>query len=312
MEPSRLWPSLAIVVASALWGLYWIPMRELDAVGIEKAWPSLVLNGAVVLVLLPIAVFRWRKFLIDPKNLLLSGASIGFALSLYGVSLNLTEVVRATLLFYLSPAWSTAIGLVWLGERLTARRVGALVLGFAGLMVVLEADQGLPIPRNLGDWMAIVSGMAWSVGSANIFVGRKNETFETGMMFAVGTAAATGVLIAVFGPSTLGAMPSPEALFQGLPVLGVAIFVLMMPILFLTVWGAKRLPPATVGILLLGEIVVAVVSAALLLDEPFGARQVIGAVLIAGAGVLEVLPRRRRPAYTPDGGRREDGSNVEG
>lgn len=296
MEPSRLWPSLAIVIASFFWGIYWIPMRELDAVGIEKAWPSLVLNGAVVLVLLPIALVRWRKLLIDPKNLIISGASVGIAFSLYGVSLNMTEVVRATLLFYLSPAWSTAIGVVWLGERITAKRIGALVLGFAGLMVVLEADQGLPIPRNLGDWMAILSGMIWSIGSARIFVVRKNETFETGVFVALGTAVATAFLIAIFGEDVLGAIPSPEALVDGLPVLALGVFVLMIPILFLTVWGAKRLPPATVGILLLGEIVTAVLSAAILLDEPFGAREVIGAVLIAGAGVLEVLPTRRRPA----------------
>ncbi|MBO6837954.1 MAG: hypothetical protein JJ881_17450, partial [Alphaproteobacteria bacterium] len=43
-----LMPSLAILLSSVLWGLYWIPMRQMEAEGIEKAWPSLVLNGAVL------------------------------------------------------------------------------------------------------------------------------------------------------------------------------------------------------------------------------------------------------------------------
>lgn len=292
-----LMPALAILLSSVLWGLYWIPMRQMEAEGIEKAWPSLVLNGAVLGLLLPIAVWRWRRLLVGTGGMAVSGLLMGLALSLYGISLNLTEVVRAILLFYLSPAWSTAIGLIWLGERMTARRAGALLFGFVGLMVVLEADSGLPLPETLGDWMAIAAGMAWSVGSTRIFVGRKVPTFELSFAFVTGTVLTSALLIALIPASQIGHYPGMDRILGvdvGFALLAIA---LLIPIYVLTIWGAKRLPPATVGILLLGEIVVAVISAALLLpEEPFGLRQGIGAVLITAAGIMEVLPRRRAKA----------------
>lgn len=296
-QDSPLLPSLAIVVASILWGVYWIPMREMQALGVEKAWPSLILNGAVLILLLPVAIWRARRFLADFKALMISGLIMGTALTCYGTSLNLTDVVRAILLFYLSPAWSTIIGLIWLGERLTARRIAALLLGFAGLMVVLKAETGFPWPEGLGDWIAILAGLAWSVGSARIFVNRKSASFELSFAFVLGTVLSSAALVALFPATAMGPVPELDAMRgEGLWVVPAACAVLI-PIYVLTIWGAQRLPPATVGILLLGEIVVAVLSAAWLLpEEPFGKREVLGALLIAGAGIMEVLPRRRRTA----------------
>lgn len=294
---SPLWPSLAIVVAAVLWGLYWLPMRGMAQMGVEGAWPSLLLNGAVVLLLLPAALMRWRRFLIDPLDLALSGMLIGAALSLYGMSINFTDVVRAVLLFYLMPLWSTAIGLIWLGERLTVRRIAALIFGLAGLMVVLEADAGLPLPQNMGDWMALLSGVAWAIGSTRIFVGRKHATFEVALVFALGTVVVTGIMLLIFPPGVLGAMPTAEAVMNSAGVMAAGAFLLMIPIFFLTVWGAKRLSPTTVGILLLGDVVVAVISAAILIEtEPFGTREILGTALVLAAGVMEVLPRRRAKA----------------
>jgi drug/metabolite transporter (DMT)-like permease len=47
--------------------------------------------------------------------------------------------------------------------------------------------------------------------------------------------------------------------------------------------------------LLLAEVLVGVTSAALLLDEPFGMRELAGAVLIVTAGVVEVMRRQKLP-----------------
>ena len=290
-----LWPSLAIVVASVLWGLYWIPMRSLEEVGIEKGWPSLVLNLGVLAVLLPGIALRWRRFLFQPGQLAIAGLSIGAALGLYGMALNLTEVVRAVLLFYLSPAWSTLIGLIWLGERLTLRRIAALTMGFAGLVVVLGIEDGIPFPQSVGDWMALISGIVWSIGSAKIYTSRGHGTFEISCSMALGTVVVAGAMLALFPADVIGGFPTPTDPAKTLTILLIGILVLMMPILFLTVWGTKRLSPATAGILLLGDLVVAIASAAILLeDEPFGVREITGTLLIAGAGFLEVLPFRRR------------------
>ena len=41
-------------------------------------------------------------------------------------------------------------------EQLTLNRVIALLLAFAGLYIVLVVENGLPWPRNTGDWFALL------------------------------------------------------------------------------------------------------------------------------------------------------------
>ena len=65
-----------------------------------------------------------------------------------------------------------------------------------------------------------------------------------------------------------------------------ALFVL--PMLVLTIWPASLLSPGRVGLLLMGDVVVGVVSAALFAGEPFGLREALGALLIIAAGAVEV------------------------
>ena len=62
-----------------------------------------------------------------------------------------------------------------------------------------------------------------------------------------------------------------------------------VPTMVLMMWGAQRLDPGRVGILLMGEVLVGAASAAVLTDEPFGARQFIGGGLIVAAALIDVL-----------------------
>ena len=63
----------------------------------------------------------------------------------------------------------------------------------------------------------------------------------------------------------------------------------LLPVIGLTVYGASRLDPGRVAIFLMLEIVIGLASAAWLLDEPFGVRETIGALLIGGAMLAEVF-----------------------
>jgi drug/metabolite transporter (DMT)-like permease len=71
-------------------------------------------------------------------------------------------------------------------------------------------------------------------------------------------------------------------------------------------WAAARLEPARVGILLMAEVLIGTVSAAVLAGEALGAVELIGGALVLAAGVLEVWPVRGNapaPARTAE---RED------
>jgi drug/metabolite transporter (DMT)-like permease len=66
--------------------------------------------------------------------------------------------------------------------------------------------------------------------------------------------------------------------------------------MFMTLFGADHLSPGQVAIFLMVEVVVALLSSTILLDEPFGSREIVGAILIVGASLVEFLGRKERRA----------------
>ena len=89
-----------------------------------------------------------------------------------------------------------------------------------------------------------------------------------------------------------GGMPGIEELQKGWYWI-LMIAVGMLPITYLTIWPATVLSPGRVGVLLMVEVLVGVGSAALLSDETFGLREMIGSLLIVSAGVVEVVRQQK-------------------
>lgn len=298
MKPSPLlFASLGIALAGVLWGLIWYPIRLLEGYGVGGAWPGIVIYGGCSLILLPVALARLETFRRYWKPLLLSGLFTGTAFAAYSTSLLFTEVVRALLLFYLTPIWGTALGILMLGERLTWQRGLALILGFGGLLIVFGIDEGFPLPRNLGDWLALASGVAWAYGSVKLYKMGNVATFEQIFAFVFGAFIVTGLGLLLAGDQ-LGALPPLPAFKEsGWVIILTVLYIL--PMLFLTVWPTSILSPGRVGLLLMGDVLVGVISAALFAGEPFGWRELSGTILIVSAGFIEVLGRREAESQTP-------------
>jgi len=291
-QRSDLVPSLALACGAALWGLYWIPIRGIEAAGVDPLWTGPVIFAASSLLLVPLVLARLGSFVSHWRQTLVPGLLAGFAFALYIASINLTDVVRAILLFYLSPLWSTLLGILVLHERLTVNRVVALVLAFCGLYVVLVAENGLPLPRNPGDWFALLSGICWSVASVKLFQGGARHVIEKVTMF-VFFALLLSLLLLLWQQGNLDRVPGMEALLGGWHWIAL-VAIAMAPITYLTIWPTTLLSPARAGMLLMGEVIVGVVSAALLSGDPFGMRELAGTILILSAAVVEVL-RQQKP-----------------
>lgn len=286
-ERNDLAPSLALAIGAAFWGLYWIPIRGIEQAGVAAYWTGPTIFGASMLLFLPLVVMRFRNYLRHWRAILLPGLLSGFAFALYIASINLTDVVRAILLFYMTPLWSTLLGVLVLRERLTANRILALSLAFAGLYVVLVIESGLPVPRNTGDWFALLSGICWSVASVKLFQDGARLVLEKVITF-VFFALLMSLLLIFWQQGHFGGFPDTSSLRAAWYWI-LLIAVVMFPITWLTIWPATVLSPGRVGMLLLTEVLVGVASAALLLDEPFGLRELAGSVLIVSAGLVEVL-----------------------
>ncbi len=298
-ERSDLLPSLGIACGAALWGLFWIPIRGIEAAGVPAFWTSTVVFAAAAILLLPLGLPRFGRSAAHARQILLPAMLAGLAFALYTVSLALTEVVRALLLFYLSPLWSTLLGVLVLKERITVNRIVGLLLAFAGLYVVLVVDSGWPLPRNTGDWFALLSGVCWSVASVKLFQDGARLIVEKVAVF-IACALLMSLVLTLWQQGNLDGLPGlAELRLAWYWILLVAV--LMLPVTFLTIWPATVLSPARVGMLLLMELVVGVSTAAVLLDEPFGAREIAGTLLILSAGIVEVAREQRFGAAAPGG-----------
>ncbi len=289
MRPRLTGPEAAIAVSGALWGLYWIPVRDLEARGVGAVWTTLGLFVVALALFAPILVRHPPARAVFTPRMFVTGLLTGGSFVLYSVSIVLTEVVTAILLFYLSPVWATVLGRVLLAERLTGSRLTALALGLGGLWVVLGGESGLPLPRNPGDWCALTAGVTWALGSLRVHQDAAIAPIaHAGSLFIGGM-----VVIAIISLLPVMAGPAPVVTIRGAAiVLIVAVFSVASA--WGILWGVRLVSPGRAGLLLMMEVITGLASAAALAGEPFGTTRIIGSMLIVGAALVEVLPAAGR------------------
>lgn len=285
-------PVLLVLTSALFWGLWWVPVRVCEALGLTGVWPNLGINLGALLAFIVLALPNRSKVkLAGPA--LLGSVLIGIAVALYGAALSLTDVARAVLLFYLAPAWSTLIEVIFLGQRWHWKRLPPLLLSFTGMIVVFRGDIAFD-NGGIGDLVALVSGMAWSAGAALVFsAGNQERDRVSDMIRILGlavmiSAVTTSIVLLPLGWQGwphLGSDDVPLAILIALA----AGAIYLAPIIGITLWGAKRLLPVTMSFLLAAEILSGITSSALFLDEPFGWWEVIGTVMIISGVVSHMV-----------------------
>jgi drug/metabolite transporter (DMT)-like permease len=289
---------LACAYSGLVWGLFWIPIRHLDAVGIAGLWATFYFYVLPFLLSLPLLLFRWRPIVAGGLWLQLLGIVPAVSLVLYSVSVLYTDVVRATLLFYLTPLWSTLLARIFLGEPITPLRWLAMAVALLGMLVIFHADSGIPVPERPGDWIALGSGFLWSVASILLRADKGSAAIDLVLQNFLWSAIIATLLLLVFGPALSTSAPITVYLAQ-LPWLVPTLLVVVMTGVYASMWGTPKLNPGLVGLLFMTEISVGCITAALWSGDPFGWREAIGVILISAGGVMESLWelwRKRGPA----------------
>ena len=284
---TALLPAGAVALSAALWGLWWLPLRGLAEAGLTGAAVNAVLYGIAAVALLP---WYWsRRHRLAAGGLLLLGAGglFGGALVAWNLALILGEVVRVTLLFYLAPVWATLLAAAVLGERPGRLRVISVVLGLAGAVVLLGFAGSLPLPRSGGDWLGLAAGALFALSVTLVRKGEAIAGLEQTLV-AFAASALLSLVLLVFAPHS--AAPVEAVVFAWAALAALAW---LLPCTWLLLWGARFLEPGRVSLLLLLEVAVAALSAALLAGEPFGLREATGCLLILAAGALEAAAELR-------------------
>lgn len=294
----ELWTVVLIAVAAGAWGVYWIPQRALADGGLSGGWSTIGQFLVPLILLSPIALVRRLRGQVTGMGMPLIGLLFGGGIVFYANSFLLTDVVRALLMFYLLPVWGTLLELLVLRRRVAPVRALTLALGLGGVWVVFGADGGWPLPRNVGDWLGLLGGMIIALALARMNTIKPEGLFAPLFAYCLyGTLVAMAMALVLgdaFGPP-----PSADGVARMLPWLALMAVAFIIPTNCALMWGASRVSPGLFGIVILTEVVLGVVSAALWAGEPFGWREAVGGAMILAAGACEALMVARRPLTEP-------------
>ena len=291
--------SLAISLSAAAWGLYWFPLRSIENAGLSGSWSVVFFNACPLIVLCPWLVFNFKKLIGSLGPTLLAAIMIGMAFTLYANGLVETTIVRATLLYYLTPVWSTLIGVMWLSEHLTKARIIAIGVAFSGLLLLLSNGESSDYPLNIGDLYSFLSGIFWAIGVATLNRWSNIPILPLATFIFVSTTAFSAIFAGVLYVDPL---PDFTMLKTAFPTAAFWSIFILLPCFCIIFRVSQLLFPGRVGILTMSEVIVAIVSAAILVpEEKMLLMQWVGAIAILLAGFIEVLfghSRKEEPVHS--------------
>lgn len=278
---------LKLAATAFFWGLmfhlgkYAVAFLSPESIG---GWRFLLAG----LVLLPVVALRdgldWpglrRNWL--PLLVMATVGIAGFNISLF-YGLKHTSPVNGALIMALCPALITLFAALLTGDRINSRQAAGLVLGLAGVAVVVSHGSLkalLSLSFQHGDLLVLLAVLSWAVYST---IPRRFIKDLAPLQITVGTIALGGVLMSLFAASE-----RPD--FLSLPPLGAVLAVITMSLLgsvLAYVWwndGVRQVGPAKAGIFMnLVPVFATLIGVAL--GQSIAGSQLAGAALVIG-GVL--------------------------
>ncbi len=286
-KPASLMAILSLLFSATLWGVFWYPLRLLDAHGMGGLWASFFIYLGTTGAIIYLIRGRWREFARAPWMLIGVGIASGWTNIAFILSVLDGNVVRVLLLFYLSPIWATLLGWLLLGERLSARALAVLGLAMLGAVVMLwQTKMGYPWPQDRADWLALSSGFAFAV--TNVMLRHLQQVSVqiktiSGWLGVIGLSL---LVIAVSGGSLDGITVTTV-------ISAIALGALMIVAMTLAVvYGVTHMPVHQSAVILLFELVAGTVSSLLLTSEVITVQEWVGGALVILAAWLSATENK--------------------
>ena len=270
------------------WGSNWAPLklllRELPPLT-ARAWAGLAAAALLALVMRARGVDLRVPRGLWPRLCLAALLNITAWMGLVSVALQWLDASEGIVLAYSMPVWAALIAWPVLGERPTLYRVLALACGVGGVALVMAGNGfDLGTGKLPGVALCLVASVSFALGTV--------ITKRWPLAMAPGAAVVWQValgMIPLIGGALLFEQPRVAAVSAGGWVILAYMAVVPLCLCYLAWFAALRRLPAslcTQGSLL--SPVVGMMGSALLLEEPFGPRQVAAFLLIVVGVVLAV------------------------
>lgn len=289
---SRLRGSLALLIASFIWGTAFVAQK----LGMEYMDPFFFngtrnLMGAVVL--LPVLFFLAKKRGIGRKEIvnkqlvvagLICGVCLFIASNFQQVGLKYTTAGKAGFITAMYIVLVPIIGLFF-GKKIRALLVVSLCIAVAGLYF-LCITEGFSV--NLGDGLVFLCAISFAF---HIIAVDYYSAAVVSVALSCAQFLVNGVLSLIvaffFESMSLGAiwLAMPALLFAGIGSSGIAFT--------LQIVGQKRVPPTMASLLMSFESVFAVLGAVVIMKDVMSVREIVGCVLMFIAVILSQLPEKR-------------------
>lgn len=288
----------AYIFLAITWGLsFLVLLKVVHAFGWVGAVTLRSLIAGITLLLLAAATRRRLDFSAGWRPFAVVGATT-VAAQLIGLSYATPRIgtAMAAILVAAIPLFSMIIGQLWGLERITLRGLAGLLLGAAGIMV-LVGFPAVPITASfaLGCAASLFSSFSAAFGSnyANRYLRSAGSLELTSAAFLFGGLMTLPLLLAVPVPATPSAID-----FLYLAILACVMSALTYVVYFRLVAsiGATRTISVEFAVT-----VIAVLAGTILLGESLTIIQAFGAVAIIGGCVLvlDPFPRRVKAAVLP-------------
>ena len=287
-HPHHFKIAIALAISAGAWGIYWLPQRILEEGGLTGGWGTISQMIIGVILLLPIAIWRKAKGKTTGLEIPLTGFLIGGGFICYALSFLLTDVVRALILFYMTPIWTTIFEILFLKKRPGLERVLTLSLALGGLWIVFSKQTVIPLPENSGDWLALAGGALFSAGLVRLELIKTDGVFPIIFSFFF-FGSIFNIVAGFLLKEYLGPVPPIEAFVSMALFLIIISVFYFIPTGIVIFWSPSKLGAGLCSILFLSEIVVGVITSSILTNEPFGWREITGSSLIVIGGVLAVV-----------------------
>ena len=279
-------PILTVLLIGLLWGLNWPAVKFM----LTEMPPFTIRAVGLSLATILLGSFMWVRghqlapAPADRMPIIITGLLVIFGFNVCAVlGQSMTETATATIIAFTMPVMTAVLATIFLGEKLNARIVLALLLGMAGLAVLASQDLAGLLADPRGPAVMLLAALSWALGTVSL----KARTWSLpplalSVWFLAVSALACWPLAFIFEQPWTQSWPSAPVLWtMGFHVLGPMI---TCYVLWTTLVGQISATIAAIATLMVP--VVGVASSVILLGDPLTWHKTLALALILASILL--------------------------